>query len=383
MIKMWPQKFSIYITKQILKNFFVIFFGLFLLFFAVDFFETSNDLKNTKDAIKICTEVVLFRIPALLETIIHFVLLLSSLFAFYRLSNNSEIVVIRSTGRSILQMIKFPIFIAFLLGVLTIMVYNPVSSYLNTKSERLKNMYLKDEKEDLLAPVNGIWLKQDNLEDNGGEIIIKASKVYKELLIFQDVLLIYTDNNYNFLKRINAKMAKLNDNKTWTLSNCYLIQEGKNHEYVDKIIVPTNLTSGFISKTIKSDYDSIYNVSFWKLKSSIDDLQESGFDTLRFRNRFYYLLTLPFLFSVMIIVSAYFGIVSTRNDKKYLSIIKGIAVGFLIFISHNMITELVDAQKLTLFDGSIFIVIIFLAISIIMIMKKDLLNNFKFYEKNK
>lgn len=376
MLNMRPRKFSFYITNQIFKNFFIIFFGLLILFFAVDFFETTKDTKNMDNAIKICTQIVLFRIPALLETILHFIILLAGLFTFYKLSNNSEIVIMRTSGRSIFQIIKFPVFIAFLFGIFVITIYNPVSSYLNTKSERLKNLYLDNEKEEFVELSNGIWFKQKNLETNDGDIIIKASKVYKQLIIFNDVVLIYIDKNYNFVKRINTKMMKLNDDSTWTLSNNYIIQENKEVEYVEKITIPTNLTKSFVSKTIKNDYESIYNVPFWSLRSSIKDLKESGFDTLKFESRFYYLLTLPFLFAIMILISAYFGMVNARDKKKYLSIINGIAVGFIIFISHNIITELANAEKITLIDGSVLIVLIYILIAIILLMKKDLLSNF-------
>lgn len=371
-----PTKFSLYITKEIFKIFFVIFLGLFILFFAVDFFETTKDSKNVENALKISTQIVLFRVPNLLETILHFIILLAGLFTFYKLSNNSELVIMRSSGKSIFQIIKFPTFMAFLFGIFVITVYNPVSSNLNVTSERLRNIHFKNEKGDLLELANGIWFKQRNLESDGGEIVIKATRVYKENLLFNDVILLYIDRNNNFEKRINVKSLALNDNNTWTAKENYIIKEGKKMEFIDKIIIPTPLTKKFLSKTIKNDYDSMYNISFWKLRESIKDLKESGFDTLKFEIRYYYLMTVPFLFAIMILISAYFGIVSARDNKKYVSVIKGIGVGFIIFITHSVIAELTNARKLTVLDGSVFIVCVYILISIVLLMKKDLLSNY-------
>lgn len=370
------KKFSIYIAKDILKNFFIMFIGLLLLFFAVDFFEVSQDVKQIQDGLKIAIQIVLFRIPNLLETILHFIVLLAGLFTFYKLSNNSEIVIMRSTGRSIFQIIKFPAFIAFLFGIFVIAIYNPISASLNIKSERLKNIYLKNEKEDLLESQNGIWFKQKNIEDGSGYIIIKTSRVYKELLIFNDVFLIFIDDDNNFIKRINVNMLKLNDDNTWILTNNYITKKGEKTEFVKEMEIKTNLTKSFIYKTIQNNYESIYNIPFWKLKSSIKDLKESGFDSRKFEIRFYYMLTLPFLFAIMVLVSAYFGIVHNRENKKYISIIQGIAVGFVIFITHNIVFELTSADKLTIFDGSILIVLIFIMLSIYLLIKKDTLSNF-------
>ena len=374
---------SVYITKNIFKIFLIMFIGLFLLFFAVDFFETTKDInKDMQDALKISTLIVLYRTPSLLETILHFIILLSGLFVFFKLSNNSEIVVMRSSGKSIFQIIKFPMFMIFLFGVFVITIFNPISSTLNTKSEKLKNIYFRNEKDDLLELKNGIWFKQKNLEDNG-TIVIKASKVYKDILLFNNVILIYIDENNNFVKRINSQNIKLNNNE-WISADNYIIQEGKNTEFIKLLKIPTNLTQKFVSKTIQNDYESLYNISFWKLRSSIKDLKESGFNTLKFEVRYYYLMTVPFLFAIMIFISAYFGIVSTRSNKKYISIIKGIAVGFIIFISHNVIVELTNAQRLTIFDGSVLIVLVYIILSILLLLKKDLLSNFNanIFKKN-
>jgi lipopolysaccharide export system permease protein len=370
------KKFSIYIAKDILKNFFIMFLGLLLLFFAVDFFEVSRDVKQIDNGLKIAIQIVLFRIPNLLETILHFIILLAGLFTFYKLSNNSEIVVMRSSGRSIFQIIQFPTFIAFLFGIFVIAVYNPISASLNVKSERLKNIYLKNEKEDLFEAKNGIWFKQKNIEDKDGYIIIKATRVYKELLVFNGVILIFTDNDNNFIKRIDVGMSKLNDDNTWTLTNNYITRKGEKTEFAKEMKLKTNLTKSFISKTIQNNYESIYNIPFWTLRNSIKDLKESGFDSRKFEIRYYYMLTLPFLFAIMILISAYFGIINNRENKKYISVVKGIAVGFIIFITHNIVFELTSADKLTIFDGSILIVLIFIILAIYLLIEKDILSNF-------
>lgn len=369
-----PKIFSIYITKEIFKYFFAIFFGLLLLFFAVDFFETTKDSKNIENAIKISTQIVLFRIPSLLETILHFILLLSGLFAFYKLSNNSEIIIIRSSGRSIFQIIRFPTLIAFLFGAFVVTVYNPIASSLNVKSERLRNIHFRHEKGDLFESKTGIWFRQKDFESEGNNIVIRASRVYKDLLVFNDVILMYIDENNDFIKRVNVNILKLYKDH-WVATNNYIIEENKRMKFVDQIIIPTNLTKTFVSKTIKNDYESLYNIPFWDLRNSIKELKASGFDTLKFQVRYYYLLTVPFLFAIMVLISAYFGIVHNRETKKYVSLIQGIAVGFLIFISHNIIVELTNAETLTVFDGSTLIIFIYILLAFILLIKKDNLSN--------
>jgi lipopolysaccharide export system permease protein len=370
------KRISLYITESISKNFLMMFFGLLLLFFAVDFFETSKDMKQISNGLKIATEIVLFRTLSTLENILHFIVLLAGLFTFYKLSNNSELVIMRSSGKSIFKIVRFPGFIAFMFGIFVITIYNPIAANLNMQSEKLKNIYIKNEKEDLLETKNGIWFRQKDVENKNGNIIIKASKVYKNILVFNDVIFIFIDKDNGFVKTVNANMLKLNNDDSWTLTDNYVTQKGKRTEFIKEITIKTNLTRNFISKTIRNNYESIYNIPFWELRTSIGELRKSGFDYKNFEIRYYYLLTLPFLYTIMILVSAYFGIVNNREGKKYISIIKGIAVGFIIFITHNIVFELTTANKLTVFDGSVLIILVFIVLSILLLIKKDVLSNF-------
>jgi lipopolysaccharide export system permease protein len=281
----------------------------------------------------------------------------------------------RASGKSIFSIIKFSAFVAFLLGIFVVVFYNSISSYLNTESKRLTNLYLKGKNENFLESKNGIWFKQNNLKDNSGIIIIRASSAHKKELIFNDVILFYLDKNNNFLKRINTKTLTLNNN-SWTAVDNYIIQNGEKSKFIKNIDISTNLNRNFIIKMIRNEYESEYNVYFLNLASSIKDLESSGFNTLKFKVRFYSLLFTPFLFSIMILISAYFGIVSSRENKKYLSLIKGITMGFIVFVSHTLIIEFANASKLTILDSSFFIVLIFVLLSVVLIMKKDLLSNY-------
>lgn len=372
-----PNKFSIYITKELIKIFLVLTFGLTILFFAVNFFEITKDVKDIENGVSIGIKVALFTVPYLLETTFHFIILLSGLFVFYKLSNNNEIVIMRNSGKSIFNITKFPAFIVFLFGIFVVTIFNPISSKLYIKSEGLKNIYFRNESEDFLELKDGIWFRQNNEENQGGKIIMRASNVYKNILLFNDVIFIFTDKNDTFIKRLNTRRAKLTENKTWLLTGVTTMEEGKPSNFTEQTTMKTALTSDFITKSIKNDYESIYNIPFLELRNSIKDLTNFGFDTLKFKVRYYYMMTIPFLLSIMIFISAYFGIINPRDTKRFVSIIKGIALGFIIFISHNIVVELTNARKLAVFDGSVLIVVLYIIVSMFLLLKKDTLSNYK------
>jgi lipopolysaccharide export LptBFGC system permease protein LptF len=69
-----PYKFSIYLTKDILKNFLYIFLGMIFLIFIIDFFERGKDITTISTLYPIL-KMTLFRIPNFLEMALNFMLL--------------------------------------------------------------------------------------------------------------------------------------------------------------------------------------------------------------------------------------------------------------------------------------------------------------------
>jgi len=200
--------------------------------------------------------------------------------------------------------------------------------------------------------------------------------VYKKSLIFSDVTLLYLDKSDKLLRQINSKTIKLNDNGTWTATDNYIIREKSRKKFVKEIVIPTDLTRDFILRTIKNEYENIYDIPFYELHEVMQDLRSFGFDVLKFEIRFYYMISIPFLFVTMLLISAHFGIIHFRKKDGYVSVIKGIALGFIIFITHDIVTELASGGRLTIFDSSISIVLIYLALSIAMLLRKDTLSNY-------
>ncbi|MDR2526589.1 MAG: LptF/LptG family permease [Rickettsiales bacterium] len=366
-----PKKISVYITKDIFKRFFFLFFGLFILIFVIEIFERSDDIIDYSFVFVL--KYILYRIPNFLEIALPFILLIASLISFYKLSNDSEIIVMRTAGMSIFQIVKLPLISSFILGILVIFLYNPISSKLAQKGQSIKHIMNDNNKEEVIIFKNGLWLKQDNLEDSG-DIIIKIGSAHKNLLVFNDAIIIYIDENNMFTKRIDVEKLQFVDG-TWIATNGYIFQESKNSEFLEKFSFKAKLTKDFLQKTITNEYEYIYNIPFIELKDAITSLDESGFSATKFKVRYYSFLVLPFLFSAMILISAYFGIVHYRDAHRYVSLLYGIGYGSLIFILNQIIVEIANTGKLTIFDSNIFLVLIFILISLILLLKKDAMSN--------
>jgi hypothetical protein len=93
---------------------------------------------------------------------------------------------------------------------------------------------------EVVAPQNGIWLKQTNVENPEEDLIIQAKKVYQESLEMADVTICYFDENNQFYKKIDAK-EMLMKKDFWLLKNVTLNEEDKLNKKIDSLSIPTNL----------------------------------------------------------------------------------------------------------------------------------------------
>ena len=122
---------SRYTTRQFLANFFIVFFAILGLILMFDFIEILRKVSGREDiSLWFATQFAVTRISKTIEIVIPFVLMASSMITFWRLSKNNEFVVIRSAGVSIFGFLRPLIIAAFLLGVGTTTILNPISSKL-------------------------------------------------------------------------------------------------------------------------------------------------------------------------------------------------------------------------------------------------------------
>jgi lipopolysaccharide export system permease protein len=357
------KKISIYIIKNIFKNFFIIFCGLFVLFFIFDLLEDGRI--NVDTSAYNIFKMTIYRIPMLLEKTLHLIFLLSSLISFYTLSNNNEIVIIRSSGMSMFQILKVPAIFGFLFGIFVILVYSPFANKFNARSKKIVNTYFENRESEIIKFKNGLWFKQDN-----GKTIIKIEMADRNLLSFEKITMLFLDKNNAFLKRIDAESGVF-DNGKWKLKNAYIYQENSEKTFINEIDINSTLVEDFIKKTIKNNYSSIDETDFIEISSTIKELKMSGFNTKKIEVKYYSLMVTPFIFAVMIMIGAYFGVVHNRGSGKALSILNGIIFGFGVFIVNNIITEFAIAEKITLLDGSVFLACAYFILCLIMLIRKD------------
>ena len=158
--------------------------------------------------------LALLKTPIIIHPLIPIITIITSLSFFINISRNSELVIIRSAGRSILRSMFAPIITIFTLGLIIVFIINPF----NTIALKLYNSELSKINKSLSSySINneGIWLREGYID---GQRVIHAKTVRNNGKELKQVT-IFEFNKWSIpTTRINAKLAVIN-NKKWNLKD--------------------------------------------------------------------------------------------------------------------------------------------------------------------
>ena len=120
---------SLYIGRQFLASFMVVFMAFVLLILVVDIIELlRRSASRPEITFAMVLEMALLKLPHMGQQTFPFAALFGGMAAFWRLTRNHELMVTRAAGVSAWQFLLPVIGIAFLLGLFKITIFNPLAS---------------------------------------------------------------------------------------------------------------------------------------------------------------------------------------------------------------------------------------------------------------
>ena len=126
-----------------------------------DFIELLRRSVTKPDAtFGLVSEIAALRMPRESMEILPFAVLLGGIFAFWRLTRSSELVVARAAGVSAWQFLAAPVLCAVALGVIATAAVSPLASVMLGRAEVLDNAYLRTGGGPLALAGGQLWLRQ-------------------------------------------------------------------------------------------------------------------------------------------------------------------------------------------------------------------------------
>ncbi len=337
----FPTTLFLYIARQFLIWFAGAFLLLMALMFLGDFVELMRRAANFP-SVKVVTllRMTSLKAPFDAQEVLPFAVLIGSILALWRLTRSQELIVARAAGVSVWQFLMPAVMLAFLIGVISVTLFNPLASAMESTYTQLDNTVLHSETNALLISGNGLWLRQAN--DDGSQSVIHGVERRQPEhggMALRNVTILFFSKTDQVLRRIDAEEAELTAGQ-WHVTNAWDWRPGQpKAEPLPAIDLPTNLTR----RNIEEGFAAPQSMSFWSLPGFIRLLEQSGFSAQRHQLYFDSLLARPFLLCAMVLVAAIFSLRMHRRGGTTLMIIGGVASGFMLYFLSDIVFALGDS----------------------------------------
>ncbi len=340
-------KLNIYLIKNFLLSFILVFVIFSLLLIIGDFVEQFRKSTGKNVPLKIIMQLSLFNFFSLITFIIPTVAYFGSLIAAILLIRNSELIVISASGLPISRIIMPAVILYFLIGVFFVAIINPLSSVFYDKYTELEYQYIN--KSDKFASItkNGLWLKQFNHEKNMSSILY-AKQISNNGRVLHNFMLLEYDENGTFNGRLDGKKAVLN-NKIWKMNDVQITPKYSPASFHESVSYLTNINPNDITNSLSSP-DSL---SVWRMGKFIKFLEDLGYSARDFKIYYFNLLMMPLFMSCLVILSISILKEFKQNDKySKIAFISFILI-FLIYFIANLCDALGSTGQIDPFISKI------------------------------
>lgn len=338
-----PLTFSAYVARNVLVSF-LIALGVILLVVGlgelVEMIRRASH-KEHNVPFHIIVEMVLMKIPFTVEKVLPFAMLIGAMVSLIRLSKSSELVVARASGISVWQFLAPVIGVALGLGLFFMTVFNPISSAMISRFEKLEGKYITDRPSTLSVSPSGLWLRHVERLPEGflgkqvDEYILHARRIAQSDMTMSQVIIFLYGEDHRFLGRIDAPSARLEPGR-WYIERATASAPGTIPRYDARFTLQTDLSEN----QIKESFASPKTLSFWELPGFIDTLEKAGFSALRHRLHWHSLLATPVMLAAMVLIGAVFSLRHHRRGRISIMVAGGILSGFVVYFVANLIYAL-------------------------------------------
>ncbi|MEM8615923.1 MAG: LptF/LptG family permease [Pseudomonadota bacterium] len=304
----------------------------------VDVVEQLRTVGNDVDLSPLAAlQLSLMKLPGLIEQTLPFAILVAAMIAYNQLSKSSELSVIRATGQSAWQFLAPVVWLAIILGLLSMMALNPLGARLSESFATARADLLQAGGQTVDRDRENIWLRQGS---DDRQIVIYAEQVDGTGQVFTGVKFLEegrvyaggrATDTFTFVRRIDAERATIAGG-FWQIENLVENIPGAPPRKAESLAIETDLDPN----KLLSRFTSPNTIGFWGLPQFIRQTSQAGLDASRFTMRWFGLTALPVLYTAMALIGA---IVCLRLSRMG-GTSRLIATGSLAAVSLFFVTQI-------------------------------------------
>ncbi len=333
----------LYIARRFLQSFLMVLAVFVAILLPIDLAEQLRQIGESNAGLTAAFKLALLNLPGGLYRMLPLFIILATLVLFLSLARTSELVVIRGSGRSALRSAMAPVMVAALIGVLGLLVVNPLVAATERQYETSIARYQTGENRTLSVSGEGLWLRQGS---SFGQTVIRASRANSDgTSLFEASFFVY-DSNGQAQSRIDADTAVLTDG-AWELTGAKVWPLGQANPEADAFTQDSfSLPSTLTRDQIRDSFGDPSTVPIYELPGFISQLRAAGFAALQHRVWLMSELANPFLLAAMVLIGASFTMRHTRFGKTGMMVLFALLLGFGMFFLRNFAQVLGETGQL-------------------------------------
>ena len=326
--------FTRYFWQETSINILMIMLGLLAMFSFFDLIQELDSLGRGNYDISKMLVFVLLSIPGHIYDVVPVAVLVGMMYSLGTLARNSELVVMRVSGLSILNIGYILIKVGLLFTVVTFLVGELITPFSEKMAQRMRikatdSVIAQDFK-------SGLWVKDGKSFVNVETVLPDASLLNIHIYEFDE----------NFKLR-SVSIAKKADyvNESWSLSE---VTQTKYNTF--KTIEKNNIQTQFFNQanwksSIRPELLNVLLVapekmSAWNLYSFINHLAANKQKTTRYDVALWSKMIYPLACMVMVILALPFGFLQQRSNSTSAKIFIGVMLGVVYQIMNRVFTHL-------------------------------------------
>lgn len=318
-----------YFARRFMTAFAITLGGLYALIALVDLIDQTRRFATRGVSFGGLIELVVLHTPQTLAQLLPLIILLATVALFLGLSRSSEMVATRAAGRSAPAALLAPVSVAFLIGIVSTAIFNPIVAGTSKKFSQLEQTYRSGGASTLSISDEGLWLRQGSSE---GQIVIRAWRSNPDANVLFDVTFLAYEPQVGPIRRIHADSAELREGE-WFLRNAkeWPLAAGTNAEgnsvEHQTLVIPSSLTVD----RIRESFGRPSTISIWDLPEFIRQLDQAGFSSRQHRVWMQSELAQPLFFVAMVLVASAFTMRHTRFGGIGIAVLTAVLLGFTLY----------------------------------------------------
>lgn len=357
---MFPRTLLLYLTKVYLTRFSLVLAGITAGLLLANIFDTINRFRAVTFTFPLFMQLITFKLPYLMVEILPLVSFIATLVFFEYLTRFNELISVFNAGLSIWKMLVPVILSIIIIGIISSSIIQPIAAILIASHEKIETKVLQKHNDRALVIDSGVMVA----ENYGTEKrFIKAQGVDLKNKILFDVTILFVDENNDFMNRIDAKEAII-ENNILKLSAVQLFGKDITPVFHESFVVPTALNiNRFTAHFVAPEH-----ISFWDLPNKIKKMHDIGMPTVKYRLYYYKQLFKTLMMISLVLLAVSFTSKRQSRKQNRRKIFFSVAIGFTLYLFSEIVVAILAYNGLAPMIATLIPILLIMLVSVFMIL---------------